>query len=65
MEIALDIQRRLREQLKAQENDPNSSPYGDGLIDGLKLALRTVDDALRAVSSRASPASLASQSGGK
>jgi len=52
VDVALDIPRRLREHLKSQQDNPNQSAYGDGIVAGLKLALRVVDDAMGAASRR-------------
>lgn len=46
------IRQRLREHLKTQREDPAHSAYGDGMVAGIMLALRVVDDVAGAASRR-------------
>jgi hypothetical protein len=39
-----EIRRRLHEQIAEQGKDPHPSAYGDGMIAGLGLALRVLED---------------------
>ena len=47
-----EVRRRLRGHIEAQKGAPNHSEYGDGMIAGLELTLRVMDDVAASASRR-------------
>ena len=51
-QVTQEIRTRLREHIRSQQQDPNKSPFGDGMVAGLELALRVIDDVMSQASKR-------------